>query len=337
MADYGSKVADRAIGSVERKLRKVYAQAGEEIRKSMESFQRRHEAKQAVLLQKLENGEITKAAYESWMRGQVFIGNQWKQKLDQTVRVMQAANKEAVSIVKDGKLNVFAENYNHAAYELEKKARGSLGFNIYNSDSAGKLLKSEPQLLPEWRIDQKKDYIWNKQKVQNTIKQGILQGKPIDKITDDLVANLCTTNENRMRTFARTAMTGAQNAGRQKQMEDAEELGIKVKKKWVATLDSRTRDAHQDLDGQEVDIDEPFTVDTEDGRIEIDYPGDPACSEPGMIYNCRCTMIQVYPGIERRSVRRAYDDDENGERDVSNSYLVENMTYNEWKEWKKHR
>lgn len=129
-------------------------------------------------------------------------------------------------------------------------------------------------------------------------------------------------------------MTGAQNAGRQARMEDAEEEGVKVKKRWIATLDNRTRDTHQELDGQEVPVDEPFEVD----GMEIMYPGDPN-ADPELVYNCRCTMVEVYEGVDRHSSRRAYydEDDDEYEEGKRNSYTVEDMTYSEWKEWKEGR
>lgn len=329
MPDYGSKIADKAIDQTARKIRDVYKDAWFDVKAKMDAFQKRHLAKGKEMFNKLVNGEITQAEYHSWMRGQVFIGKQWQDKLDQISKVMDNANKEAMSIVRHGTFNVFAENYNFEAYKLEKWAKGVVSFNIYNEESVARLLKKNPKMLPEWKIHERKDYAWNRQKVENCITQGIIQGEGIEQITDRLSDALITQNENRMRTFARTGMTGAQNAGRQASMEDAEDMGIKVKKRWLATLDSRTRDTHQELDGQEVPVDEPFEVD----GMEIMYPGDPN-AEPELVYNCRCTMIEVYEGIDRKSVRRAYDDDENGERDTANSYLVEDMTYNEWKEWK---
>lgn len=336
MADYGAKITDKAISETEKKLRKIYNEAAVQLRKNMISFRERFAKKQAEMMAKLEAGEIDKATYESWLRGQVFIGRQWAQKADQASRIMTDANKEAAKLVKKGRLNVFAENYNYTAYELEKRIGSSFqNFNVYNEKAVEKLIRKKPKMLPEWKIDEKKDYKWNRQKVENSITQGIIQGKRIDEITDDLVGKLCTTNDNKMNMFARTAMTGAQNAGRQKQMEDAEEEGIRVKKRWVATLDNRTREAHGDLDGQEVPVDQPFVVDWDGETYEIDYPGDPN-ADACMVYNCRCTMIEVYEGIDRKSVRRAYEDeDEEGHRE---SYTVEDMTYNEWKEWKeKHR
>ena len=114
---------------------------------------------------------------------------------------------------------------------------------------------------------------------------------------------------------ARTMTTAAENAGRMDRFEEAKEMGIKMKKTWVATLDDRTRDAHALLDGQTVDVDEPF--DSILGPIM--YPGDPD-ADPENVYNCRCTMITQIAGYER---------------DISDRVMGESlggMTDEEWKE-----
>lgn len=102
---------------------------------------------------------------------------------------------------------------------------------------------------------------------------------------------------------ARTAMTGAQNAGRQQAYERAAAMGIKVKKEWIATLDGRTRHSHGMADGQQVEIDGKFKV----GASELHYPGDPQ-GRPEEIYNCRCTMVTVEPPeiLRGEEPRRTY-------------------------------
>lgn len=337
--DYGAKIADKAFDQSTRKIREVYRQAAVDLQDKMQDFLERHRVKGEEMLKKLRDGEITQAAYHSWMRGQVFIGKQWRRKVDSAVRMLNTANEQCARIIRNGKLNVIAENYNYAAYQLEKRIKGVVSFELYDERTAARLLKKNPKMLPEWKIHERKDYAWNRQKVENAVTQGIIQGEGIHQITDRLVSSLCTQNENRMRLFARTSMTGAQNAGRLAQMEDAEEEGIRVKKRWLATLDNRTRDTHAELDGQEVPVDEPFTVTLDDGtEAEIMYPGDPN-AEPELVYNCRCTMIEVYEGIDRKSVRRAYydEDDDEYEEGKRKSYTVEDMTYSEWKEWKEGR
>ena len=319
--DYGERIAERAIGSVYRTIHRTYQNASRDLTAKLAEFTKRNQAQEKKKLELLKKGLITEQDFKDWQTGQLFMEKQWKDKIDQCARIMTEANKEAAGVVHGKRLDVFAENYNHAAYQLERSV-GNVGFETVNGETVARLIREKPQMLPKWKINEPKDYRWNYRKVENTVKQGIIQGEGVNQIADRLVQSLCTQNEDKMRTFARTAVTGAQNAGRQAQMEEAEELGVQLMKRWVATLDDRTREAHADLDGQEVAVDEPFTVDVDGEHYEIQYPGDPS-ADPCMVYNCRCTMIQVYKGIDRKSVRRDMDDNE-----------VVNMTYKEWKEAK---
>ena len=126
---------------------------------------------------------------------------------------------------------------------------------------------------------------------------------------------------NALRRNARTAYTGAQNAGRVEGLKRArDDLGIHVKKRWMSTLDDKTRDSHQDLDGKTAEIEEPF----ESLLGPIMFPGDPD-ADPGNVYNCRCTLTYVYPKYNTAAVNRA--DGETGEN-------VGAVTYREWKEAK---
>lgn len=333
MPDYGQQFADKAVAEIAGRVRKIFDQAAQELKAKFADFQKKHLKKQIEMLQKLNAGEITKAEYDTWMTGQVFIGKQWKDKIDQAVMIMNNANRTAVDIVNKGRFDVFAENYNYSSYLAEKQFRAAISFNLFSTETVSRLIKQSPKLLPEWKIDQAKDYIWNHSKLLNSITQGIIQGERLDKIVIRVVNDLVTQNWNRMRTFVRTAITGAQNAGREQQMKDAEKMGIQGKKKWIATLDDRTRDTHQELDGQEVEIGKPFKVQVKGKTEEIMHPGDPNAI-PCLVYNCRCTLIEVYDGIKRRSDRRAYETDENGYR---KSYIVHDMNYKQWKAWKESR
>jgi hypothetical protein len=68
-------------------------------------------------------------------------------------------------------------------------------------------------------------------------------------------------------------------------IEDLERRGEEVKKRWVATLDSATRDAHAQAHGQLVGRNELFTVDGE----QLEYPGDTSNGASiSNTINCRC-------------------------------------------------
>ena len=156
------------------------------------------------------------------------------------------------------------------------------------------------------------------------VTSSILQGKSIKGISDDLQRYIPTMSRDSAIRAARTAVTGAQNAGRMDSYAAAAERGISLKREWVATLDNRTRHAHAMLDGTKVGMNEPFKVD----GYKIMFPGDR--SAPGyLIYNCRCTMVAAVDGIDTSDAMRRACDPETGE-----SVLIKNMTYREWQSWK---
>ena len=138
-----------------------------------------------------------------------------------------------------------------------------------------------------------------------------MQGESIPKIAKRL-ASVADMDRKAAIRNARTYTTAAENKGRIDSYDRAEQMGIKVKKKWMATLDDRTRVEHRHLDGQVRDNDEPFETD----GYEIMYPGDPS-AEPEMIYNCRCTLVAEIEGYQ-------YQDERNDSK-------LGDMTYEEWK------
>ena len=316
--DYGERYTEKKISAVNRELRKTYRTAQAELKKKLADFEKRHEKENKRKKEQLAAGEISKQDYKDWLTGQVFIRNQWQANLRQVCKVMHDANRQAMNIVNNSRFDVFAENYNYNAWKAERDI--AVSFNVYSAEAVAQLMTDDPQLLPEWKIDQKKDYIWNYNKVNNIVRQGIIQGEGVPEITDRLCSELASDNEAKMRMFARTAINSAQNAGRQKQMEDAAEMGIEVKKRWIATRDSRTRDAHRDMDGEEVPFDQPFK--NEYG--EIMFPGDPT-AKAANVFNCRCSMRTIYPKYEDYSKKW-------GEGDT-----VEGVPYEEWKKGKKKR
>lgn len=315
MPDRGARYADRSIVKVTRSLKKTYAQAQKELEGKLKDFNARFKAKDKEKRAQRDNGEITEQQYKDWLSGQVFIRNQWESKVRQVNAVMLDYNKQAMNIVNNSRFDVFAENYYSEAFRAQWIVN-DLSWNVYNSQALAKLIKDDPQILPEWKIDEEKDYKWNYKKVNNIIKQGIIQGESVEQITKRLCTDLSSMNENKMRMFARTGITEAQNAGRQEQMRQAaEELDIEQEKEWQATYDNRTRDAHRHLDGQRVPWNETFQSDLG----EIRYPGDPT-ADPANVYNCRCTMKTIYPKYEDRS--------KNFREDVT----IDGQSYEEWKE-----
>lgn len=82
--------------------------------------------------------------------------------------------------------------------------------------------------------------------------------------------------------IARTELIGAVNASSLAQVQGATTIQYK---QWLATADSRTRETHDEADGQTVPLEGTFQV----GGYDLEFPGDPN-GPPEEIINCRCTL-----------------------------------------------
>jgi hypothetical protein len=116
-------------------------------------------------------------------------------------------------------------------------------------------------------------------KIKAIVSMGMEQGLSIvqiSKMIDDLYLDQIIPN--RSTVIARTEVIGASNSGNR---YAALQTGLKLEKEWIATRDERTRDSHEDLDGQTRKMDEPY-------RNGLMFPGDPTGSAKEVI-QCRCT------------------------------------------------
>lgn len=315
MADLGAEYTDAAVKEVEKQLKSVYNAAYRDILQKQKDFNAAYARKEAKYQAQLKAGKITQEQFDNWKKGQVFQGKQWEAKKKQILNTLYASNEIATKIVNGQATNVFAFNANYQSFDLEHGVGVDFGFGLYDSATVANLIKNDPKLLPEWKIDQPKDYRWNQKKLNKEISLGIIEGESLDQIAKRLCDKLSTQNFNHMRTFARTAMTCAQNAGREMSLQAAADKGIKLKKEWMCTLDGHTRTNHRLLDGQKQPLNKPFEVE----GMKIRYPGDPT-AHPSMVYNCRCTMVgdvEDYPATYDR-----YDN--------IDGKPIKNMTYEEW-------
>lgn len=318
--DYGSRYADKRLRILDIRLRKVYRQAEKEIEKKLGQFTAKKQKKNNLLLKKLDDGEITEQQYKEWLAGQAFMEKQWKMKQEQVTASLLHANEEALAIVRGEQLNVFAENANHQAYEIEQDFSGAYSFGIYDKKTVENLIANDPELLPPRKVNKRKDRAWNQGIINNCVTQGIIQGESVDKIAKRIAKDTSSQDRKAMMRYARTAMTSAQNAGRMEMLKRAEGMGIRVQKEWLSAHDNRTRDSHRRLDGQIEDINKPFHGEFSD----IMFPGDPS-AHPAEVYNCRCRMTYVYPDYQKHDTDQGWREREE----------IDGQSYDEWKEGKK--
>ena len=264
----------------------------------------------------------TEADYKNWRLNQIGRGERYQAMRDKVAHRVTDANAVAVSYTNDATPGIYSLNRNYAAYTVESVA-GDVGFDLWDEQTVKRLIVEQPGLMPYYPKDKALkrgiDLAYGKKQITASVTSSILQGLSIKHMADNLQKRITTMSRDSAIRTARTAVTGAQNAGRMDSYAAAEKMGIKLKKQWLATLDGRTRHAHAMLDGQTVGIDKPFKVD----GYDIMFPGD--TSAPGyLVYNCRCTMVADIGGVNSTGQRRARNS-VTGENEI-----VSDMTYSEW-------
>lgn len=312
---------EKELAELERRIAKLYREAGDELQETIERyferFAKRDEEMKALIGEAVNGKEWTEQDYKQWRLNQIGRGERYQALRDKLAKRMTDANAVAVAYTNDATPGIYSLNRNYAAYAIERVA-GNVGFDLWDEQTVKRLAVEQPDLMPYYppkrALNRGNDLEYGKKQITASVTGSILQGKSIKGMADDLQKRITTMNRDSAIRTARTAVTGAQNAGRMDSYAAAGKMGIKLKKRWLSTLDGRTRHAHAMLDGQTVDPDKPFKVD----GYEIRYPGD--TSAPGyLVYNCRCTVVAEVEGVDTsHGLRRTRDG------------LISDMTYAQW-------
>lgn len=318
MRDRAHEYADERLVELEKKIRREYQRAVRETQEKLDDYLRRFEIKDEKWRQMVADGKRTETQYKQWRLGQIAVGKRWETMRDILARDYHDANVIARSMLNKERAGIYAEGFNFGTFEIEMGAKIDTSFALYDADAVSRIIRDSPELLPPpgrkmtASIAAGKDIAWQSGQIQSVITQAILQGESIPNIAKRIAQTMGETNHASTIRYARTAITAAENAGREDAYRRAEEMGVESVRMWQAVLDNRTRHEHRQLDGQQRPVGEPFEVDGE----EIMFPGDPAA--PGhLIWNCRCRTRAVVKGLE--PMARKYRQIEGG------------MTYEEWK------
>lgn len=313
MADAGHDWTDEQLLKLEKRVKREYARAYHELRGKRLEWLKDYDKENRKWLDDLKDGRVTKAAYKSWLKDQAVYRAWSNDMMSKAYRDMTTTVQKVAGMVNDVLPGVYAENANHAAYAIDSATNLDTGFALYDESTVQRLLLEEPDLLPVRSPDPAKVASHFSAKVRSEVTQGILQGESMQRIAERLETVVGMEQGASIRA-ARTAVTGAENAGRADTYRRAEGMGIELRQEWIATFDSRTRPSHREAHGQVIAIGEKFKV----GADLLGYPGDPTGSA-GEIYNCRCTTAAVVEGVEPL----AYKDFGKLKR--------EGLTYDEWK------
>ena len=317
MNDVGHDEVEQMIADISLRVQREYREAFQQIEARLKEFLDDFAVEEKEMKKKLKAGAITKAQYKKWREDQLMTRHHWEEMKNTVAADIHNANMIARSIVQGYLPEAYAINMNYSTYLVEHGLSMETNFTLYNREAVERLLRSNPELIPHYnsRLSKLADEVYQKKRLQSLITQSIVTGESIPRIAKRISSELRISNTRATIMYARTAMTGAQNAGREDGYARAEAMGIQMRKMWLATLDGRTRHEHRQLDGQIVDINKPFEVD----GYEIQYPGD-ASAAPHLVWNCRCRTMPQMAGyeIDPRDLR------------LRNTKKLGNMSYEQW-------
>ena len=201
--------------------------------------------------------------------------------------------------------NLYKDQYNRTAFQIAKGT--GVGTNIYSLND--KLVNTV--IKKPWAPDGKNfsDRIWeDKDKLINTLHtemtQAFIRGDSLEKLADKIAEKMKVSKANASR-LVYTESAAYSSKARFKSYQD---LGIE-KYEIVATLDNRTSDICQDMDGKVFDLKD----------YEVGVTANP--------FHVRC-----------RTTTAPYFDDTEGERASRNEktgeteYVPADITYKDWKE-----
>ena len=201
--------------------------------------------------------------------------------------------------------NLYKDQYNRTAFQIAKGT--GVGTNIYSLND--KLVNTV--IKKPWAPDGKNfsDRIWeDKDKLINTLHtemtQAFIRGDSLEKLADKIAEKMKVSKANASR-LVYTESAAYSSRARLKSYQD---LGIE-KYEIVATLDNRTSDICQDMDGKIFDLKD----------YEVGVTANP--------FHVRC-----------RTTTAPYFDDMEGERAARNEttgeteYVPADMKYSDWKE-----
>lgn len=317
MADQARKQTDKILSDMEKEVNRIYSRASKEISEKWDKYMESHKGKVTSAYNDLQSALASgdaqaireaKSVYERTVKNVTLNNDRYKAMVKETTAKLSHTNEVALDYVNGNMAKIYTLNYN----EFANQEISGYTFTLVNEQAVKNLAKEDKSLLPKKKVDIPKDRAWNTKSINAEVLQGILQGENIPKIAKRLT-HVTDMNKNSSIRNARTMVTGAENKGRQDSFKKAQSDGVIMVRRWVATNDDRTREAHAELDGQEVGIDEPW----ENEYGEIMYPGDPA-ADPANVYNCRCSIRSIVQGFK-------WDEEEEEVSEEASEEVINNL------------
>ena len=249
---------------------------------------------------------------------------EWRRK---QLAELVALDNELVAVLKDSgqviepiltsyKELQMTEGYYSTFYQIEAQSKVTVDFLGLNKELIRDSVSSSIDGLSlSERL--KRNHGIVSRKAADIIRNGLTLGESYSEMARKITEETGALQRQAM-TIVRTEGGQLRSEGRLRGQREAKNLGIDLKKRWVSTLDSKTRSTHRSLDGQVREVDDMYESFKGNRGLAPNLFG--VASED---INCRCESVIEIEDIPP-SIRR---DNVSGEI----------ITYKTYKEWYKER
>ncbi|WP_027633068.1 phage minor head protein [Clostridium hydrogeniformans] len=207
---------------------------------------------------------------------------------------------------------MYEENYFGLFYELESSYNLNLSFSMLNEDYIRKSIEYPIEGLKLSERLYAKHLHDLKLRVKACLHDTMINDKGY-RVMAKKLSEISGADYKQSLRIAITEGNRLRSLAREDSYQEANNLGIDLKKKWVSTLSKKTRPSHQRLDGQTVLIDEEFEI---DGNKAPQPRLFGVASED---IHCKCDTVVVVDGISPEL-----------RRDNENKKTISYTNYDEW-------
>lgn len=249
-------------------------------------------------------GELT---FQEWLKV-----DRLKSLLEQINKVLDNLYGTNESLILNHAEKSYTLAYNGLFYQLEVEEGIILNFAMLNTAYVKKSIQMpiEGLRLSERLYDK---HLYNlKLKVKGAIAKGLINGSGYIKIAKD-ISDIGAADFKQSLKIAITEGGRLKSLAREDSYQEAARKGVNLQKKWLATLDTKTRKDHQQLDGQIVGIDDVFRI---RGYSALQPRLFGVAKED---INCRCDTITIVEGISPEL-----------RKDNETKQVVKYKNYEEW-------
>ena len=204
------------------------------------------------------------------------------------------------------------DGYYSTFYQIEAQGKVTVNFLGLNKDLIRDSVSSSIDGLNlSERL--KRNHGVVSRKATDIIRNGLIKGESYSDMARKITEETGALQRQAM-TIVRTEGGQLRSEGRLRGQREAVNLGIDLKKRWVSTLDSKTRSTHISLDGQVREIDDMYESNAGNRGLAPNLFG---VSEEDV--NCRCESVieieDIPPTVRRDNITRE---------------TIPYTTYNEW-------